>query len=109
MADLNVQVISLSGLGPAFVAADAEGDAFLNSGRELVHVKNGGGSSVTVTINSVAACNQGFDHNPAIEVPASEERLIGPFPKARFNDSAEKVQVAYSGVTSVTVAAVRLP
>lgn len=107
--DLTVQVISLAGIAPSFVAADGDGDAFLNSGREYLHVKNGGGSSVTVTIDSVADCNQGFDHDPEVSVPAAGERLIGPFPKARFNDPNEKVQVSYTGVTSVTVAVVRLP
>ena len=109
MADLTVQAISLSGLNPTFAAAAAGGDAFLNSGREYLHVKNGGASEVTITVNSQAACNQGYDHNSVVAVPAAGERLIGPFPKARFNDAAEKVQVAYSDVTSVTVAAVRLP
>jgi hypothetical protein len=109
VADLTVQTISLPGLSPAFAAAAVGGDAFPNSGREYLHVKNGGGSEVTVTVDSQAACNQGYDHNAVVAVPASEERLIGPFPKARFNDANDKVQVAYSDVTSVTVAAVRLP
>ena len=109
MADLSVQTISLSGLNPTYGAAAAGGDAFVNSGREYLHVKNGGGASIDVTVDSQAQCNQGYDHNAVVAVPASGERLIGPFPKARFNDANEKVQIAYSAVTSVTVAAVRLP
>jgi len=109
MADLTVQVISLTGIVPSLGAAAAGGDAFLNSGREYFDVKNGGGASINVTVNSVAACNQGADHDVVVAVAAATEKLIGPFPKARFNDAAEKVQVTYSGVTTVTVAAVRLP
>ena len=109
MADLTVQVISLSGIVPSFAAAAVGGDAFLNSGREYFHVKNGSAASINATLNSVAACNQGFDHDAVVAVAAGAEKLIGPFPKARFNDAAEKVQVTYSGVTTVTVAAVRLP
>ena len=109
MADLAVQAVSLSGLNPSFVAAAAGGDAFLNAGREFLHVKNGGGSEVTVTVDSQVPCNQGYDHNAVVAVPAGQERLIGPFPKARFDYANQKVQVAYSDVTSVTVAAVRLP
>ena len=109
MADLTVQVISLLGIVPSLTAAAAGGDAFLNSGREYLHVKNGGGASIDVTVDSVAVCNQGVDHNAVVAVAAAAEKLIGPFPKARFNDAAEKVQVTYSGVTTVTVAAVRLP
>ena len=109
MADLTVQAISLLGIVPSFAAAAELGDAFLNSGREYLHVKNGGGASIDVTVDSVAACNQGFDHNVIVAVAAAAEKLIGPCPKARFNDVAEKVQVTYSAHANVTVAAVRLP
>lgn len=109
MADLTVQVISLLGIVPSYAAAAVGGNAFLNSGREYFHVKNGSAASIDVTVDSVAPCNQGFDHNVVVAVAASAEKLIGPFPKSRFNDAAEKVQVTYSAVTTVTVAAVRLP
>ncbi|UCD57872.1 MAG: hypothetical protein JSV16_01815, partial [Candidatus Hydrogenedentota bacterium] len=62
-----------------------------------------------VTVDSQTACSQGYDHNAVVSVPASGEKMIGPFPKDRFNDTAGKVQIAYSGVTSVTVAAIELP
>jgi len=109
MADLTVQVISLLGIIPSLAAAAVGGDAFLNSGREYLHVKNGSAASIDVTVDSVAPCNQGVDHNAIVAIAAGVEKLIGPFPKARFNDAAEKVQVTYSDVTTVTVAAVRLP
>ena len=109
MAVLTVQQISLAGLEPAFVAADAEGDEFVNSGRVFLHVKNGDALAATVTIDSQAPCNYGFDHNVEVSVPAGEERLIGPFKRNRFNNSEGKVQVAYSSVSNLTVAAVELP
>ncbi len=109
MADLSVQVVALTGLKETQAAAAAGGDAFLNSGHEFLHVKNGGGGEVTITVDSQTACNQGGTHDVAVAVPAGEERLIGPLPKARFNDENEKAQVTYSGVASVTVSVVRLP
>ncbi|RJQ09892.1 MAG: hypothetical protein C4551_03215 [Bacillota bacterium] len=104
MATLTVQQTSLTGLNPAFGAAAAGGDEFVNSGKAVLYVKNGSAGAVTVTVNSQTACNYGFDHDAEVSVPASGERVIGPFPKSRFDDAAGKVQVTYSGVTSVTVA-----
>lgn len=104
MALLTVQQIDLDGLTPAFVAAAAGGDTFANNGRSYVHVKNGGAGAITVTVDSVSNCNQGFDHNAGGSVAAGAEGLFGPFPSARFNTAGE-VSVTYSGVTTVTVGA----
>lgn len=109
MATLNVQRITLTGLSPVFVAADVAGDEFLNSGRVVLYVKNGDTLEKTVTVDSQTPCNQGFDHDVVVTVPASEERIIGPFPKNRFDDANGKVQVSYSDVTSVTVAVIEIP
>jgi hypothetical protein len=103
------QVVSLSGLSPVFTAAEAGGDEFATSGRDFLHVKNGHTSPQTVTVNSQVPCNQGADHDVVVAVPNGEERLIGPFPKPRFDDPAEKVQISYSGVTALTIAIIRVP
>lgn len=105
MATLTVQTPSLTGLDPTLTAASGGGDEFVNDGATVLHVKNGGGGSINVTVDSQTPCSQGFDHDVVVAVPAGAERLIGPFPQARFNDANGKAQVAYSGVTSVTVAA----
>lgn len=104
MAELTVQRTGLEGLAPEFDAADELGDEFVNSGKAVLHVKNGGMSELTVTVDSQAKCNFGFDHDIAVDVAAGEESIIGPFPKARFDDPNKKVQISYSGVTDVTVA-----
>lgn len=109
MATLTVQEIPLTGVAPSYDAATGGGDEFVNSGREFIHVKNGGGGSINVTINSQVNCNQGYDHDAVVAVGASAEKMIGPFPKDRFNDSGGKAQITYSGVTSVTIAVIRLP
>lgn len=104
------QVIVLAGIIPTLVAAEAGGDEFVNSGRDFLHIKNGGGTAIDVTINSQVNCNQGIDHDAVVSIPATTgEKFIGPFPKDRFNDAAGKVQITYSGVTSVTISIVRLP
>lgn len=110
MPTLTLQVITLTGITPALVAADVGGDEFVNSGSEFIHIKNGDASPITVTVNSQALCNQGVDHDVEVVIPASTgEKFIGPFPKDRFNDADGKVQITYSAVTSVTIGIVRLP
>lgn len=103
MAQITVQKITLSGLDPAFVAADAAGDSFANDGKTVLHVKNGSAGAITVTINSERACSFGFDHDAEVSVPAGGERVIGPFYPSRFGTT---VTTSYSAVASVTVAAV---
>ena len=106
MATLTVVTIDLDGGEPDYVAADVAGDEFSNTtGRTMFHVKNGSGGEVTVTAACQKPCNYGYTHDAAVAVPAGEERIIGPFSTYRFNDSSNKVQVSYSGVTSVTVCA----
>jgi len=105
MAQLTVQVIVKTGLNPSFVAANAGGDTFKSEEKTFLVVKNGGGSPITVTIDSKVNCNQGFDHNLEVSVPAAEERWIGIFERSRFTGT---VEVTYSGVTTVTVGAIRL-
>jgi len=107
---LTPQVVVLTGIEPALVTADVGGDEFVNSGRDFIHIKNGGGSPIDVTIDSQVDCNQGVDHDAVVSIPATTgEKFIGPFPKDRFNDEAGKVQITYSAITSVTIGIVRLP
>ena len=103
---ITVQAASLPGLKPTYAAANVDGNFFANSGKEFLHVKNAHTSPQTVTIDSPAACNQGGTHDVAVAIPAGEERMIGPFPKDRFNDGGGYVQITYSGVTALTIAAV---
>ena len=110
MATLSVQNIVLAGLEPTYANATELGDEFVNTtGRVFLHVKNGDASEKTVTVLSQKTCDQGETHNIAVTIPASEERIIGPLTTGRFNDGDGKVQVTYSAVTSVTVAAIQIP
>ena len=104
-SSIAVQKNSLSGLNATFTAANVDGSFFENDGKTLLIVKNGGGTSVTVTVASQKQCNQGYSHDEAVAVPAGEERIVGPFLPSRFNDDSG-CHVTYSAVTSVTVAAV---
>lgn len=103
MAVLTVQQIDLDGLTPAFAAAAGGGDSFVNTGKAYLHVKNGGAGSITVTIDSIQGCNQGFDHNAGGAIAAAADGLFGPFPTNRFNNASGQATITYTGVTSVTV------
>lgn len=108
MAELTVQEIDISGLNPSFAAADSEGDAFINHGNTYLHVKNDDSSSHTVTLNVQKSVEFGTLSNPTVEVPAGEERIIGPFDREWFNDNDKMVHVDYDAVASVTIAVIQI-
>lgn len=104
MATLTVQDVDLDGEDADYVSAAGGGDQFANDGKTFLHIKNTNGATRTVTVNSQKACDQGFDHDVAVVVPATTgDMMIGPFPTARFNDASGFVQLTYSAVTGVTV------
>ena len=105
MADLTVTDVSLTA-GETSVGADVPeqdtasgGDRFPNDGNTFVRVKNGAGGTLTVTFNSQQKCNFGFDHDLTVAVMVNMERVVGPFPRSRFNDEDGFVNMTYSGGT----------
>lgn len=109
MALLATQVPSSTGTEPTYAAATGGGDTMVPHQDAFLHVKNGSGGSITVTVTGQTACNQGSTHDLAVAVPAGEERMIGPVSPQRFQrDSDGYAAITYSGVTSLTVAAIRM-
>lgn len=115
MAVLVVQNIAAAGLKPAYTAVNASDTAILNQAqRNFLHVKNGGGSPINVTITAVktSARVQGVGvvtvSDRVVAVPAGEERMIGPITEA-YLDTDGEVTIGYSGTTSVTAGMFSLP
>ncbi len=112
MAALTVENtgVGANSLKPTFVAAAGGGDTFINDGRSMLYVKNGGGSPITVTIATPYSAQAGVGiEDPPTTVVNAEEEVIGPFNPTLFNAAdGTGVGVTYSGVTSVTVAVIRL-
>jgi hypothetical protein len=108
VATLTVQDIVRTGLAPSYGAAAGGGDEFANNGSVFYHVKNGGGGSITATFVTQSTVDGLAVSDLAVAVPNGGERIVGPFPPGIYNDANGRVQVTYSGVTSVTVAALRL-
>jgi hypothetical protein len=103
MADQPVQTPSLTG-ALLVHSPCANGDQFINNGRTWISVKNGDASSHTVTVTSILNCSQGVNHPGTLVVAAGEERIMGPFDPLRFNDVTNRVSLAYTALTSMTIA-----
>jgi hypothetical protein len=106
MAILAVQKIVQTGLNPTFAAAAGGGDSFPFSGGEHVEVVNGGGGSINVTVVAQGACTTfgvtHAAHDIVVAVPAGERRKI-KVPPVGYIDANGRIQLTYSGVTTVTV------
>jgi len=104
---LAVQEITGMGGAPAFVAAAAAGNHFINDGRVTLEFVNAHTAPITVTINSIAPCNQGFDHDLVFAVPNATRWRTPPLDPGRFNNAAGHTSITYSLVTALTVGAFR--
>lgn len=104
---ISVQNIGRAGLEPAYTAAAADGNSFPNDGRTFLHVKNGA-TDVVVTTRITKVVDGQAVTNPTVTVPATEERMIGPFPPGLYNQSDDTVYVDYDDEANVTIAAIRL-
>ncbi len=99
------QDIVRSGLEATYEAANAGGNQFVNHGTEFIHVKNGGGSSCTATLQTTITVDGAYVVNKTVVIPIGEERLIGPFPRGWYSSMC---QIAFTQVASVTIACLDL-
>ena len=112
MATLTTTNITRLGVVTPSTAATGGGDAMSTGSGMMLEVVNGGGSPITVTLVVPAA--RTYEPNvaitsPAIAVSNGVTRWIGPVDGATFSDPTTGLcTITYSGVTSVTVAAVQL-
>ena len=111
MAELTVQQVTEAGGAATYVSATSEGDTADNNGNMFLHIKNGGGGSITATITALTtSVDSGMygdltKANATIEVVSEGEAFIGGFAPAAFNDGNGEIAITYSGVSSVTIAA----
>lgn len=94
--------ITRSGIVDTLVAANVDGNYFLNTGANWLEVNNGSGGSINVII---AGVTDGITVTAlkTIAVAAGARKKIGPFPSTPYSDSSGYVQLTYSAVTTVTV------
>ena len=111
MAELTIQQITEAGGSVTYSAAAGGGDTADNGGSTFLNIKNGGGSEITVTITAQTTSVESSIYgdltkaNASIAIAASGEAFIGPFKPSSFNNTDGEIAITYSGVTSVTIAA----
>lgn len=105
MALLATQQIKIAGTEPAYTAAAGGGDTVVSDDRTFLHVKNGSGDSVTVTIATPGLVGGLAIADATVAIPAGDEFAIGPITRELFGSIAA---VTYSSATTVTVAALRV-
>lgn len=105
---LSVQQIDRTGLTPSFSAANSDGSYVANDGKVFIEVKNSDTSDHTVTIATPNQVDGLAIADLTVTVPASGDKMIGPFPPSVYNNSSGYITVTYSSVTGMTVAAFRL-
>lgn len=110
MALIATQSIAASGLTPSFQAAASGGDQYSPASNTFLYFKNGSGSPITVTVVTTATIFGQPISNVAVSVPAGGESLCGPFDPGMVAQSGSSLaNLTYSGVSSLTVAAIQCP
>lgn len=109
MAALTVHQAQITGTDLAFVSAAGGGDTVKVDGDTILIVRNTDGSTKTVTV--VRPGTEYGQANPDVAhvVPATTGvSVIGPIPPSFADPTDGLVDVTYSAVTGVTIAAVRV-
>ena len=107
MALLTTQQMTSAGAAITLTAATGGGDtADISNGRTFLWVQNAGAGSINVTLTTPGTVDGDLtvgDRVVAVPNGATGDRLIGPLNPAVYGGI---VAIAYSGVSSVTIAAV---
>jgi hypothetical protein len=105
------QGIDMLGFTPVYSSSSSYGNYFANDGATFLHVKNGGASTITVTVVTPLTIGGLSVSDLPITITAGSEKMFGPFNPLWFNEAAGTdkgmCSVTYSGVSTVTVAALR--
>jgi hypothetical protein len=108
MADINTQTIAHAGTDVTFAAATGGGDHIGTGPGVLFLVKNGGGSAITVTLATPNNIDGLAIADRTVSVGAGVTTAI-PIATDLYSDPADaQCHVTYSGVTSVTIAVVKV-
>jgi hypothetical protein len=106
---LTPQRFATTGLTANYVAPDVAGVSLRSSGKQVIHVKNGSASSITVTLKIGKTVEGQTVTSPTATVAAGADKFFGPFnDNYEQPDGTDTVFVDFSAVTSVTVACLSL-
>jgi hypothetical protein len=105
---LATQQIARTGTIPTYSAANADGHSVGNRGTMFLHVKNGSGGSINVTLVTPITVGGRAVGDDVVAVGAGAEKMIGPLDPNTYNTADGVVHVDFSAVTTVTCAALVL-
>lgn len=95
-----------SGLEETTEAANVDGNSVPGDGDTIIHVINADAGDITVTVVTGGTFHGQAVADEAIVVTAGEERFIGRFKPALYNDPTTGfVNIDYSAVANITVSA----
>lgn len=106
MAALTTQVMGVAGLAPTFAAAAGGGDTVAASNNVFFVVKNGGGSPITATVVVPGNTSYGQPLPDIAYTVTNGTELWIPLSTEYQDTATGRISITYSGVTSVTVAAI---
>jgi hypothetical protein len=107
MALLPTQVVAPTGTALTFTAASGGGDTCVTGSDVQLYVKNGSGSSITVTLATPGTVDGDLAiADRTVTVAAGAETAV-PMTDLYRNPSTGVASITYSAVTTVTVAVVR--
>jgi hypothetical protein len=105
MASLSAQRIATSGTAPTYSAASAGGDTAPVGGGLKLHVSNGSGSAVTVTVVTPGTLDGLAIADASLSVPAGGHGFI-PLTSVYRDPVTGRAAITYSATTTVNVAVI---
>lgn len=110
MATRTAQAVTVGGVTPTYYAATATtGDKVLADSRTWIHVKNGSGGSITVTVSGAGQTDYLVDNPDKVYTLATgAEQWIPMLPSYGDPNDGRLVTFVCSSVTSVTFAVGRI-
>lgn len=109
MAVMAVQKIVDAGTAPTLSAVTANDTAVIGSGsNSFLHVKNGSGASVNVTITDYLTADNGDQMAPHVVAVAAGADAYIPLRRSYDKGDGTGAQIAYSAITTVTSALVQV-
>lgn len=109
MAQLSYQNPKPSGVTVTFASAAGGGDTLKPEENGVLLVRNGDATATTVTVVVPGSDKYGSARpDLTLSVAASATGAFGPFPKDLADPADGLIDITYSKVTSLTVAAVRI-
>ncbi len=99
-------------LNAAQAVDNTNGNTFTNTGRELIEITNGSGSTLTVGFTTNGVYTVGLTQYAVADLNVSvlnaTSKVCGPFDKTLFNDGSNNVDVDWSSGSSVTCRVISL-